>query len=618
MRLRIKFLMSISLLILIVVGVILIVVNHLEEKSIIEDRRIKALDLAYVLAHSSVQAIVADDYTVLQEILDSVHSKKDIIHSMILDTKGKVLVHDETRRVGQLASDPLTLEVVQSESERSVRIQYKGTRPAWDVSVPILVSNKKVGAARIILSLESAYREIAKTRNTVLTIGAFAFMGGIFLSMVLGRIIARPLYKLVEATRRIGKGDLSPRVRIASGDEIGELAHSFNQMADVLVERGKQLDEKMAQLSELSSYNENILQSMSSGVITVDLRGNIVTFNRSAGNITGLKGDDIKGKDLRLIPSFDPVLRKIILGAVTSGKENQNVEKKYRNIGGEELTLQINTLLLKNVEGSVIGVLTVFNDLTEIKKLEEDIKQAERLAALGSTAASIAHEIRTPLTSLSTFAELLPIKYNDSKFRKKFEATVLPQVDRLANLVNNLLDFARVDKPLFQDSNMNSVVHEAVYLLKEKADECNITISMDLNPHIPKISIDPDQMSQVFLNIIQNAFQAMPEGGTLHIATKYEASGSHFQTHPLKDRKERGVVKISFQDSGLGIAEKNMEKLFEPFFSTKSKGTGLGLAISYRIVRDHGGSIQVNSEIGTGTTFTVCLPKGLEVEETQR
>lgn len=608
MRIRLKFLLSISLLILIVISVIVIVVNRLEERSILEDKKVSAFDLVYVLAHSSVQAIVADDYLVLQEILDSVHSKKDLVHAMILDNDGRILVHNETTLIGQTVKDSSSWEAIRSTGERAIQTQYDGVIPVWDVSVPILAVNRKIGTARILFSLESAYRDIARTRNTVLGIGAVAFIGGILLSMFLARIIVKPIHRLVEATRRIGRGDLSHRVGIESGDEIGELAESFDQMADGLVERDRQIEEKIAQLSELSSYNENILHSMSSGVITVDLRGNIVTFNRSAETITGLSGDDLKGKDVRSITTFDPSLREIIFKALSSGKERQNIEETYKNPQGEELTLQIHTLLLKNVESHVIGVLTVFNDLTELKKLEEDMRRAERLAALGTTAASIAHEIRTPLTSLSTFAELLPIKYNDSKFRERFQSIVPGQIDRLTNLVNDLLDFSRIETLHFKITDIHTVINDAADLLMGKAAECGVRITMDLTSDLPTLSVDPDHISQVFLNIIQNALQAMPEGGTLNIVTTYN---DHYGLHPEggDDSKDtNGYVEIAFSDTGIGIAQENLEKLFEPFFTTRSKGTGLGLAISYRIVKEHGGTIQVQSETGKGTTFVVYLP----------
>jgi PAS domain S-box-containing protein len=614
MKIRSKFLLSISFLILIVTGLVVIVINRLQEQSVLVDRRVSAFDLAYVLAHSSVQAIVADDYLVLQEILDSVHSKKDIVHAMILDTEGNVLVHNETKFVGQRMTDSLSVNAVQSISERSIRIQHDGI-PAWDVSVPILIVNERVGTARIIFSLESAYGEIARTRNTVLVIGAFAFVGGIFLSIVLGRVIARPLYKLVEATRRIGKGDLMHRVNIVSGDEIGELARSFDHMADGLVERDEQIEEKMAQLSELSSYNENILQSMSSGVITVDLKGNIVTFNRSAESITGLNRDDVKGKDVRSILSFDPSFRKMIFRALSSGKEKQNLEEQYTTPQGEELTLQVSIRLLKNINGDAIGVLTVFNDLTEIKKLEEDMKRAERLAALGTTAASIAHEIRTPLTSLSTFAELLPMKYNDPRFRERFQAIIPGQVDRLTNLVNDLLDFARVETLHLEETDIHPIIKDATDILMGKAVECGVRITLDLAPHLPNIHVDPDHISQVFLNIIQNALQAMPNGGALTIATAFQDHGGITLKSEPKRTLVKGYVEIAFTDTGIGISEENLGKLFEPFFTTRSKGTGLGLAISYRIVREHGGTIQVQSEAGKGTTFTVQLPKQIDQED---
>ena len=608
MRIRIKFLLSISLLILIVTSIIVIVVTRLEERSIIEDRKVSAFDLVYVLAHSSVQAIIGDDYVVLQKILDSIHSKKDVVCTMILDNEGKILVHNETTTIGQTVKDSSAWAAIRSTRERAVQTQYDEGIPAWDVSVPILAVNNRVGTARILFSLESAYRDIARTRNTVLGIGAFAFIGGILLSTFLARIIVNPIHQLVDATRRIGKGDLLHRVGIRSADEIGELAESFDQMADGLVERDRQIAEKIIQLSELSSYNENILQSMSSGVITVDLSGHIVTFNRSAEKITGLTADDVKGKSVSSILTLNPSLRDIIFKTLSSGKKRQNIEEKYRNPQSEELSLQINTLLLKNIEGDTIGVLTVFNDLTELKKLEEDMKRAERLAALGTTAASIAHEIRTPLTSLSTFAELLPIKYNDAKFRERFGVIVPGQIDRLTNLVNDLLDFSRVETLHFEETDIHPIIKDAADILHGKAAECGVTIEMNLASDLHSLRVDPDHISQVFLNIIQNALQAMPEGGTLSIVTTLNDHDEFNFEGDDEGKLTDGYVEITFSDTGIGIAQENLKKLFEPFFTTRSKGTGLGLAISYRIVKEHGGTIRVRSETGKGTTFAVCLP----------
>jgi len=471
----------------------------------------------------------------------------------------------------------------------------------WDLSVPILVMPEleKRATARIGFSLESAYEEVARTRAKILLIGLTAVLLGIAFAWLLARAVTRPLQALVAASRRIGAGDLAHRVHVDGQDEIGALASAFNRMSAELLKRREELRRRMDQLARLTNYNESILQSMNSGVITVDPEGRIVAFNQSAERITGLRATSAKGSPFKAyLASYTP-LSMAIEEALSSGRIQTDREAELRR-GGDirETFLRFSTRLLNHSNGNRSGgVLVLFTDITRWKRVEEDIRRAEKMAALGATASSIAHEIKTPLTSFRTFTELLPQKYASPEFRARFLKTVLPQVDRLSVLVDDLLDFGRVRKPLLRPTDVNTMVTDALILLHGAFQERNIRVHRTL-ASLPSVSADPEQLGQVLLNILRNALEATPQGGAVEVYTRITEG----------EMGEGEVLQIVISDTGCGIPKADLNRLFEPFFSTKPRGSGLGLAISYNIVRDHGGTIRVESQEGEGTTFTIVLP----------
>ena len=597
------------------VASVVVVVSFLQRRAILEEVRKKAFGLTSVLAHSSVQAVLTDDYLFLQEIIDSITNKEDVVYAMILDHAGKVIVHSNTQDRGKRYADERTTKAIEAQrpllqSFRSfpsaalrtsglAQDRYRGHR-MWDLSVPILVMPEleKRATARIGFSLESAYEEVARTRDRILLIGLTAVLLGIAFAWLLARAVTKPLQVLAAASRRIGAGDLAHRVHVDGQDETGELASAFNHMSAELLKRREELRRKVDQLARLTNYNESILQSMNSGVITVDPEGRIVAFNQSAERITGLGATSATGSPFReYLASYTP-LSTAIEEALSSGHIRTDSEAELRRGDSGETFLRFSTRLLNHTNGSGGGgVLVLFTDITRLKRVEEDIRRAEKMAALGATASSIAHEIKTPLTSFRTFTELLPRKYASPDFRERFLKTVLPQVDRLSVFVDDLLDLGRVRKPLLRPTDVNTVVTDALTLLHEAFQERNIRVHRTL-PSLPPISADPAQLGQVLLNILRNALEATPEGGAVEVTSRMAES----------EMGEGKVLQIAISDTGCGIPKADLSRLFEPFFSTKPKGSGLGLAISYNIVRDHGGTIRVESQVGKGTTFTIILP----------
>jgi two-component system NtrC family sensor kinase len=230
----------------------------------------------------------------------------------------------------------------------------------------------------------------------------------------------------------------------------------------------------------------------------------------------------------------------------------------------------------------------------ELQKVQDQLIHAGKMAALGELAAGVAHEINNPLTGILTFSSLMLKKVDENHPWKKDLDTIVQQTSRCRNIVRGLLDFARQRKPDKKEWDIHTLIERTLTLVEKQAPFQNISIIKKFRPEIPMLLIDADQIQQVFMNILLNAADAMAGGGTLSIMTEMK----------------NGVAEISFTDTGCGIAKEHLLKLFDPFFTTKQtgKGTGLGLAISYGIIQGHNGDIQIESELGKGSTFRIKLP----------
>jgi len=231
-----------------------------------------------------------------------------------------------------------------------------------------------------------------------------------------------------------------------------------------------------------------------------------------------------------------------------------------------------------------------------MRVIEKNLMHSDKLAALGTLASSVTHEIKNPLASVKIFCQLVSLKYEDSKFRDKFNNIVPNEIERIENIVDQLLNFAKSSTLEYNKLNVNSIIDNLLDLIQYEAYKYNINISKQFEVDIPLIMADQEQLKQVFMNIILNAIQAMPNGGNLDIWT---------DSNVIKGTE---YVSIIVKDTGVGISEEFMGKVFEPFNTTKPNGTGLGLTIVHRIIKDHNGKIEINSELNKGTTVTVYIP----------
>jgi signal transduction histidine kinase len=232
-----------------------------------------------------------------------------------------------------------------------------------------------------------------------------------------------------------------------------------------------------------------------------------------------------------------------------------------------------------------------------LKLSQSIIRRADRLSSLGMLTAGLAHEIRNPLVAIRTFTQLLPERYQDPEFRESFQSLALKEVDRICGLVNDLLNFARPSTPNVSAQDVNEIVENIARILETEAKEKDVKIGLHLGTGLPKIFIDKEQIKQVCMNLILNAIQSIEGAGAVEIGTRF-----------FGDNGSKRFVQIEVRDTGIGIPEKDIENIFNPFFTTKKDGSGLGLSISHQIVKEHGGYIDVESQVGRGTSFYVRLP----------
>ncbi len=378
-----------------------------------------------------------------------------------------------------------------------------------------------------------------------------------------------------------------------------ELEERFENLNLKLEETNNQLRQSLAEKDRISNYLNNILESLNSGVLAIDLNGRITLFNRTAEDILGYKTHQVLGKQYINIMGKKVQRELTPLHTLKTGVSHLNQEKEVETGKGKKIPLGFSTSLLTDGEGNHLGAVEVFFDLTHLKELEQEVTRVKTLAALGEMAATVAHEVRNPLGGIAGFAALLERDLKPDDPRKRLVNKIIEGVEILNRLVINLLNYTKAVKLNPQKLDFVKFLNDTLNFFQMDLSSQSENIS--LRKHFPKEEIecwiDPEQFRQVILNILRNSVQAMPKGGDIDVYSK-----------PVSLKQENKVI-LKISDNGEGMDKKTQEKLFTPFFTTKEGGTGLGLPTVKKIVEAHKGNIKIESQPGKGTTVTLSFPK---------
>lgn len=346
---------------------------------------------------------------------------------------------------------------------------------------------------------------------------------------------------------------------------------------------------------------EDILESLAEGVIAVDTEMQVSVYNQSAEKITEISRSLILGKPLEACFRRNPRIAEMLRKTLTDGRLfTEYDEKLFRRITGDTIPIGVTTSQVVDAQGNMAGAAALIRDLSGLKSLEEGSLRKERLAYIGTFAASLAHEIKNPLSGIRGAAQLLSRKVKEPGLGEYMDV-IMKEADRLNVILNDMLDFARPARLNRKPANIHQVLDSVVLLLQEGAGPNTFVKSYD--PSIPDVFGDENQLKQVFLNLVKNAKEAIAENGTIYITTR-----AITEFHLVEGSGPGRMVSIVVSDNGCGIRPEDLERVFTPFFTTKPKGSGLGMAITLKIVKEHGGLLKIDSEPGKGTSVAVYLP----------
>ena len=367
----------------------------------------------------------------------------------------------------------------------------------------------------------------------------------------------------------------------------------------------RQLIQREMELRKANDFMNKSIQSSPDAIIATDMKGNIIIWNQAAEEILGYKSEDVIGK-MNIDKIYPEGTAKRVMQMMRSPEHGpvgklRSYPMVYVRQDGEVVEGNLSSAIIYDADGAEAASVGIFVDLEErlnmerkLRQTQEQLLQSEKLAAMGRLTSQIAHELNNPLYGIMNTLELLKTEISPQNKRRKILEMALSETERLSEMLRKMLSFSKPDEETKQPSDINTILDEILLLHEKQLRERSIALSVSLADDLGEVYASKNQLRQVFLNMIANARDAMPEGGTLTVVT----------------RAVEGTIQIEFSDTGTGIGEENLQKIFDAFFTTKDsiKGVGLGLSVCYGFIKDHGGDIRVESRADSGTTFTITLP----------
>ena len=672
--LKAKFVLIISFLIVVTSAILSVFLIQRQSMLIQTELEKRGESMVRSLAHNSEYGVLVESRQLLFNLMEGLFLEEEVVHIAIMDRERELLADwGRTERYHHVYKQMSNLPGNRSDTQVPSKQYFVAHgQEFYNFSCPIkttrverskeevgLLEDKKdlvtreeqIGIASVGISLQNMRREIAEMTRIVVLLTVLVVAVGVVLTVLLVNIFIKPVKRLVYATERVAAGNLDQMVKVNTKDEIGTLARSFNRMISSLQDSREKIEEynrtlenkvkeRTAELEKTTrllqvEYDrlEAIINSPNLGIVIEDKDCNIRFMNKflteTFGNRIGEKCyHTFKGRGEKC--AVCPIDEILVKGKKTFTYLDQDAQGHH---------YELSASLFQDEKGEQY-ILETMRDITEKKKLEMQVEeytgnlektnreleealktlketqaqliQVEKMAAAGQLAAGVAHELNNPLGGILGYSQFALEKIKGKPIEQfsqqdvadflQYLGDIEQQTKRCRSMIQNLLKFSRASrKEEFEPTDVNQVLKETLAFTKHQVEKKKVRLVESMDDSLPLIMGHPSQLQQVFTNLILNAIQAMPQGGSLTIST---GAG-----------RDPEFTEITFTDTGVGISEENLDKIFEPFFSTKKvgEGTGLGLSVSYGLIKNHGGEIKVTSEKTQGTTFTVMLPLPREV-----
>lgn len=629
--------MKLSLLVSVVLGLISIFIFFYfpsrYERQALHALSQKAGTIAAMTAYSVGPSILFDDVVSLEEAFGAARQNPDLHYLVATDTEGRVLLSHNLPAALSSGYDRLYYDGSFTEEGNVYRL-----------SVPILHRDEVVGTLSLGLSLETIQNEIRETKSTIAFLSALIFVLGMVGAVAVSIWITWPLKNIVRMVQLIAGDDLTKRAPVTTTDELGGLAIAVNTMAQNLeqsrgaleqinaelesrvAERTLNLEQEIAERKRVQDSVKKLLHAVEQTddvIFMTDLNGVFTYVNKAFEKLYGYSREEVAGQTPRILKSgqmsdwyFEKFWQDLL---AAKGVHSEHINKTR---DGRIVVVNTSINPVFDNDGGLGGFIAVGQDITERKRLEDERKnleaqllQTQKLESIGTLAGGIAHDFNNILGIILGYSSLLEQPNNSEDLRTSALATIRKAIDRGANLVRQILTFARKESVDFSLVDVNAAVLEVTKMLKETIPR-SISIQSELDPDLPLITADATQMQQVLINICVNARDALGTEGEMVIRTGVESKLSVRDFFPEASHDQ--YVHLSVSDTGQGMDQNTKSRIFEPFFTTKphGKGTGLGLAVVYGIINNHQGFIRLDSEVGFGTTFHLYFPAPMRMKRT--
>ncbi|MBB6669828.1 ATP-binding protein [Cohnella nanjingensis] len=422
-------------------------------------------------------------------------------------------------------------------------------------------------------------------------IGLGLLVATVFASYFLAGFLIRPLHQILRKVNAVAGGRFGTSLPIRSKDELGLLASRVNTMSSNLHSYTTRLKDAAEELRSTKQYLESFVNQTSDAIHVADLNGRLMQVNNAFEKMYGWRTEEALGSALHNIPEdLQPEFARI-LGTVMDGGAVADYETVRYRKDGAPIDVSMTISSIRDEEGAIVAIASISRNITARKQTEEVLRRSEKLSMVGQLAAGVAHEIRNPLTTLRGFVQL---QMQTGRSSPQQLQVMLSELDRINLIVSEFLIFSKPQAVHYQLVDVRRIMQETISLIESHALLSNVQIELRTDEDIPPLNCEPNQLKQVFLNVLKNGMEAMPEGGRLQIDIAGE---------PRLDR-----VAIRICDDGCGIPEQELGRLGEPFYTSKEAGHGLGLMVSQQILANHKGSIRYESEVGRGTCVEIRLP----------
>jgi PAS domain S-box-containing protein len=523
----------------------------------------------------------------LRSFLDaSVGYSPHLLYALVTDHTGTVLLHTERQKEGKPDPARPNLDgLLQVDTLSRFSALYAAGR-TYETVLPMTLNDRLFGSIRLGVSTTLLRREVTGSLQQSLAVAAVALPLAWLAAMVLAQLTVRPIRAIVGQVDRIRRGELLEATPVPLGGD------EFQELSSQLTRLGRELQaDRLSTLSE-KAHLQGVVDQLEDGVIFLNPDRHILFFNRAAEVVVGLPLERTVGLPIHevLDPAHPllPFVDQVLVGS--AGIRNATVVLPH---DGRDKEFLVSAFHMEDAH-RVMGVAVLLKDLESVKTVQSLVSYSAKLAALGRLTSGVAHEVKNPLNAMMIHVELLKERLEDAGVDVRQSLEVIgSEIRRLDRVVQGFLKFMRPQELMLKPVDLNAMLQSVCALLEAESQSHGVRFVLDLDADLPAVSADEELLRQAFINVLQNAVQAMPTGGAVRLRTRPDGLD---------------WVRVTVTDQGVGIAPEDVDKIFKLYYTSKVGGSGIGLSVVYRIVQLHDGTIEAKSEPGRGTAMIVRLP----------